>query len=59
MDTRHDSRRILVITQFFPPETGAASHRAGAFVSHLAERGHELTVVTTHPSWPTGELSEL
>ncbi len=58
MDTLHDSRRILVITQFFPPETGAASHRAGAFVSHLAERGHDVTVVTTHPSWPTGELTE-
>ncbi len=47
-------RRILVITHFYPPETGAASHRVAAFARELADRGHDVTVLTTFPTWPTG-----
>lgn len=48
-------KRILVLTHFYPPETGAASHRVSAFARRLASRGHDVTVLTSFPSWPTGQ----
>ena len=47
--------RVLVLTHFFTPETGAASHRTSAVVEALATAGHDVTVVAPFPSWPTGE----
>ncbi len=48
--------RILLLTQYFPPETGAAQQR----LSHLAKRlfsfGHEVTVLTSLPNYPTGRI---
>jgi glycosyltransferase involved in cell wall biosynthesis len=46
--------RVLVVSQYFPPELGAAQNRVGAFVSGLAIRGHELTVVCEQPNHPAG-----
>jgi glycosyltransferase involved in cell wall biosynthesis len=46
--------RVLVLAHFFPPETGAASHRIAAVSAALQRAGHDVTVVTTLPSWPTG-----
>lgn len=47
--------RVLVITQFLPPETGAAANRIGAmleaFAAHFA-----LEVVALQPSYPNPEL---
>jgi len=47
-------RRIVVITQFYPPEAGAASHRASATARALAAAGDDVTVVTGKPSFPDG-----
>lgn len=46
--------RVLVVSQYFPPELGAAQNRVGAFVSGLADQGHELTVVCEQPNHPAG-----
>jgi glycosyltransferase involved in cell wall biosynthesis len=46
--------RVLVVSQYFPPELGAAPNRIGAFVDGLAARGHELTVVCEQPNHPAG-----
>jgi colanic acid biosynthesis glycosyl transferase WcaI len=43
--------RILVITQFFPPETFAGANRVGSMVDALA-RSHDVVVVTLSPSYP-------
>ena len=43
--------RILVLTQFFPPETGAAANRIGAMTDTLSTQ-HQLEVVTLEPSYP-------
>jgi colanic acid biosynthesis glycosyl transferase WcaI len=43
--------RILVITQFFPPETFAGANRVGSMVDALA-RSHDVAVVTLSPSYP-------
>jgi len=46
--------RILVVSQFFPPEPGAAQNRLGAFVSGLLDRGHTVTVICEQPNHPAG-----
>jgi colanic acid biosynthesis glycosyl transferase WcaI len=46
--------RILVVSQFFRPEPGAAQNRLGAFVDGLVDRGHAVTVVCEQPNHPAG-----
>ncbi len=46
--------RILLLTQYFPPETGAAPARARHFAANLARLGHDVTVVTGMPNHPSG-----
>ena len=48
--------KILVISQYFPPETGAPSNRVSAFVEAMIRRGHQVTVVSEFPCYPTGVL---
>lgn len=48
--------RILFITQYFPPETGAAPARAAHFVRALQLAGHEVEVLTGLPNHPSGEV---
>lgn len=45
---------ILFISQYFPPETGAAPERAFEFADYLQKQGHQLTVITGFPNHPTG-----
>ncbi len=46
--------RILFLTQYYPPETGAAPLRAYHFATKLARQGHAVTVVTGMPNHPSG-----
>lgn len=48
--------RILVLTQYFPPETGGPQVRLGAMCGELSDRGHEVEVVTALPNYPDGEI---
>ena len=48
--------RVLFVTQYFPPETGAAPARAAHFARALAAAGHEVRVVTGLPNHPSGVL---
>ena len=45
---------ILIVTQYFPPDTGGGSVRIENAVKGLLRRGHKLTVVTTVPHYPDG-----
>lgn len=49
------SPNILLVTQFFPPETGAGARRVGALADGLAER-FDLTVLAPAPGYPSPEL---
>lgn len=49
-------QKALILTQFYPPETGAASMRVAAVVNELAARGYDVTVVAALPSFPSGEV---
>jgi|SRR5579859_1936443 len=50
--------RILFLTQYFPPETGAAQNRLSDLAARLATVGHEVVVLTALPSYPKGEIFE-
>ncbi|MFO0680466.1 MAG: glycosyltransferase family 4 protein [Sandaracinus sp.] len=49
-------RRILVLTQYYAPETGAPPIRLRAMVKELRRQGCEVRVLTGMPNYPTGRL---
>ncbi len=49
-----DHMRILLLTQYFPPEKGAAQVRLWELAKGLKGQGHDVTVVTAFPNHPTG-----
>lgn len=46
--------RVCFLTTYFPPEVGAAQTRTYDLAVRLARMGHEVSVVTTFPNYPTG-----
>jgi glycosyltransferase involved in cell wall biosynthesis len=48
--------KLLFVTQYYPPETGAASNRVSDLAERLASFGHEVTVVAPMPSYPEGTI---
>jgi colanic acid biosynthesis glycosyl transferase WcaI len=48
--------RVLIATQYFPPEITAGATRLHAFAAGLARRGHEVEVVCEVPSHPAGVI---
>lgn len=49
----YPSVSVLVLTQFFPPEGGAAQNRLGALVRELSAAGAKVTIITAMPNYPT------
>jgi colanic acid biosynthesis glycosyl transferase WcaI len=50
--------RVLLVSQYFPPEPGATQNRVGTFAGALAARGHEVSVVCEQPCHPAGVFQE-
>ena len=50
--------RILFLTQYYPPEIGAAQNRLSDLAKRLKNKGHDVTVLTALPSYPRGEIYE-
>lgn len=48
--------RVLILTQYFTPEITAAPLRLHPFAKGLADRGHEVTVISETPSHPGGTV---
>lgn len=48
--------RILILTQYFPPEAGAPQIRLKELAKGLRQSGHEITVVTALPNYPDGVI---
>jgi hypothetical protein len=48
--------RVVLLTQYFPPEVGAPQTRIEALARGLAERGVEVVVHTCPPHYPDGEI---
>jgi hypothetical protein len=45
---------ILFLSPYYPPENGATSTCVGETAVRLVKQGHEVTVLTTLPNYPTG-----
>ena len=50
------AKKIKIITSFFPPEKGAASHRIFTTAKELNSYGFDVSVITTLANYPTGKL---
>lgn len=50
--------KVAVVSQFFPPEPCAAANRIEALAAALVRAGHDVTVVTAFPSFPSGRLQK-
>lgn len=48
--------RVLFLTQYFPPETGAPQVRLFEMAKWLARRGFEIEVLTSLPNYPQGRI---
>lgn len=48
--------KIVYVSQYFPPEMGAGSARVSELSRHWVEAGHDVTVLTGFPNYPTGEV---
>lgn len=46
--------RILVLSQYYPPEIGATQTRVHTLARNLAQRGHEVDVLCEVPNHPQG-----
>lgn len=46
--------KVLLVCQYFPPETGGPPNRMLSFVDGLSKAGHDVTVVTAKPNHPEG-----
>jgi glycosyltransferase involved in cell wall biosynthesis len=44
--------KVIFLTQYFPPETGAPQNRLHATAQALVARGAEVTVLTAMPNYP-------
>ncbi len=56
MTKRAGAASFLFVTQYFPPERGAAQVRLGSVTRELQRRGHDVEVLTAIPNYPTGRF---
>lgn len=48
--------RILLHTQYYPPEIGAPQNRLSDLACELQSLGHQVVVLTAMPNYPTGKI---
>ena len=48
--------RIIIVTHYFPPETGAPQARLSSLAAAWAADGDDVTVLTGMPNHPTGVI---
>jgi len=50
--------RLLILTQYFPPETGAPQNRLFELALRLKEKGVDVEILTAMPNYPKMEITE-
>lgn len=50
--------KVLLLTQYFPPETGAPQNRLHSLATNLVNFGAEVSVLTAMPNYPKMEVFE-
>ena len=53
-----NKKKILLISQYFPPEVAAGANRAYEHAKRWVNLGAEVTVITCFPNYPTGNIPE-
>ncbi|MCC7303167.1 MAG: glycosyltransferase [Bacteroidia bacterium] len=53
---RNAKRSLLIVTQYFPPETGAPQNRLYELALRLRKSGMEVNVLTALPNYPRMEI---
>jgi len=53
-----ESPRVLILTQYYPPETGAPQGRLSSLAKHLKNFEYTVTVLTGMPNYPQGQIYE-
>ncbi len=48
--------KLLIHTQYYPPEMGAPQARLSELAKRLKAMGHEITVLTAMPNYPVGKV---
>ena len=48
--------KILILSQYFPPETGAPQNRLHSLALNLAENGITVNILTAMPNYPKMEV---
>jgi glycosyltransferase involved in cell wall biosynthesis len=52
------SSKLLILTQYFPPEVGAPQNRLFELALRLQRSGMEVTILTAMPNYPQMEIQE-
>jgi glycosyltransferase involved in cell wall biosynthesis len=50
--------KVCIVTQYFPPDMGAASSRSLNIAAALTRRGHNVMVLTAFPHYPHGHIPQ-
>jgi glycosyltransferase involved in cell wall biosynthesis len=50
--------RVILLSQYFPPEVGATQSRMQSFAEYLSARGHHVTVICEFPNHPGGVIPQ-
>lgn len=48
--------RLIILTQYYPPEIGAPQRRLSELAERMVKAGHEVTVLTAMPNYPRGKI---
>lgn len=48
--------RLVILTQYYPPEIGAAQIRLSNMSAQLLQHGHQVEIVTAMPNYPNGQI---
>ena len=53
---KHRKPSLLIVSQYYPPETGASQNRLRCLAQHLSEQGYKVSVLTAMPNYPVGKI---
>src|SRR5215469_4772059 len=48
--------RLTILTQYYEPEIGAPQRRLSSLANYFVSAGHDVTVVTAMPNYPSGKI---
>ena len=50
--------KLIILTQYYPPEIGAPQNRLSHLAANFVAAGHEVTVATAMPNYPSGKIQK-